>query len=167
MTLLAQQLNEVVVDAFKKEISNLLQVIQGMDQRIRKIEAMLIQALPKSKPRVDVTQSTSVPSSPNIQLRSNSRVLSKRNSQHAVSPLSKEQKENIKKLLSQDSVTLHFMHNYKKIAILTFEKTHTILHVKKKLQNELKQDNVMPALQNIILSRDRPLVCLFLNILIM
>ena len=158
-----EQVNDVV-NVFKKEITNLLVVIQGMDQRIRKIEAMLVQALPiRQKKDVElIKQSASVPSSPAIPLRSKRGSRKGSSSNITISPLSKDQQADIKKLLSQETVTLHFMNNYKKIAILTLEKQNTILQVKQMLQQELKQDNIMPDIQNITFSSERPLVCICL-----
>ena len=52
-------------------------------------------------------------------------------------PISEERMKEIKKLLSEDSVTLHFMSNYKKIAILHFEKSDTLHTVKQRLRDEI------------------------------
>jgi|ERR1712137_11234 len=66
--------------------------------------------------------------------------------------------QEIKKLLHEDSVTLHFMNNYKKIAILHFEKSDTIHKVKHALRGELMETNKLQAsiIKRLELSTERP-----------
>lgn len=66
--------------------------------------------------------------------------------------------QEIKKLLHEDSVTLHFMNNYKKIAILHFEKSDTIHKVKHCLREELNENNKLctSVFDRIELSMERP-----------
>ena len=153
---------------FRSEMAKLMKVVIGIDERVRTIESMLrgevtiVKNEEKLQERGCITPSltqSSCPTTPVVVREKKGRANSKNlSSLPTVSPLSVERREEIRKLLSQENVTLHFMNNYKKIAILTFEKETKIATVKQSLQNELTNGSSVPSFHEVILSKERPLV---------
>lgn len=145
---------EVLIDVFKQEISRLMKVITGMDKRIKDIEAMLKNVISEKTPK-----EKSMASKSQAVLQSYPQAQNEKKGRQSFPILDK--KEEIIKILNRNSdiVTLHFMNNYKKIAIITFVQEDTILTVKQRLQAELSQGNMQPQIGNIVLSLERPLVC--------
>ena len=148
------ELQQVIslIESLRSDIATLTQKVECMDQRLTSVEIMMKQ-MPLSllQNRLKAGKfANSEPSTAQISRRS-----LESSSTPKLSSNDKKQEIDIRKLLNNNMVTLHFMYKYKKIAILHFEKEDTIKKVKESLVEELGNGEQQISQNELFLARDR------------